>query len=97
MTLLRLLLTSRRTLARAYALARDARVPMRLKVLALVGAVFILSPLNILGDIPFLGILDDAVLLALLVSWFVRAAAPWTAEVAAQTALAEHASFGGRR
>jgi len=89
MALLRLLLTSRRTLARAYALARDARVPMRLKLLALVGAVFILSPLNILGDIPLLGILDDAALLALLLAWFVRAAAPWTVQTAEQTAIAE--------
>jgi uncharacterized membrane protein YkvA (DUF1232 family) len=95
MTLLRLLLTSRRTLARAYALARDARVPMRLKLLALCGAVFILSPLNILGDIPLLGIADDAVLLALLLSWFVRAAAPHAEKASAQRAIAEHASFAG--
>jgi uncharacterized membrane protein YkvA (DUF1232 family) len=89
MALLRLLLTSRRTLARAYALARDARVPMRLKLLALAGALFILSPLNILGDIPLLGIFDDAALLAVLLAWFVRAAAPWTAQAAVQTAIAE--------
>ena len=96
MALLRLLLTSRRTLARAYAFARDARVPRRLKFLTLVGAVFILSPLNILGDIPLLGILDDAALLALLLAWFVRAAAPWTAEPAAQTAIAERSFYAGR-
>ena len=96
MALLRLLLTSRRTLARAYALARDARVPRHLKFLALAGAVFILSPLNILGDIPLLGLLDDAALLALLLAWFVRAATPWTAEAAAQTAIAERSFYSGR-
>ena len=89
MALLRLLLTSRRTLARAYALARDARVPTRLKLLALAAALFILSPLNILGDIPLLGIFDDAALLAVLLAWFVHAAAPWTAQAAAQTEIAE--------
>lgn len=74
MGLFRLLLTSRRTALRAYALVRDVRVPLRLKLLALAGALFILSPLNILGDIPILGLLDDAALLALLLGWFVRAA-----------------------
>ena len=97
MALLRLLLTSRRTIARAFLLARDARVPMRLKLLALVGAVFILSPLNILGDIPLLGLLDDAALLALLATWFVRAAAPWTAENASNNAIAERSSYAGPR
>jgi uncharacterized membrane protein YkvA (DUF1232 family) len=47
---------------------------MRLKLTALALALFILSPLNILGDIPLLGIVDDVALLALLINWFVRAA-----------------------
>jgi uncharacterized membrane protein YkvA (DUF1232 family) len=72
MGLFKLLLTSRRTLGRAVALFRDSRVSLRLKVLAVLGVLFILSPLNILGDIPLLGIVDDAALLALLLSWFVR-------------------------
>jgi uncharacterized membrane protein YkvA (DUF1232 family) len=93
MGFLRLLLTSRRTLARAYALARDARVPMRLKILALVGAAFILSPLNILGDIPLLGIVDDAALLALLLSWFVRVASPYGVEMSKHTLIAERPSI----
>ncbi|HTD33467.1 MAG TPA: hypothetical protein VK665_07400 [Candidatus Elarobacter sp.] len=38
-----------------------------------------LSPLNILGDIPLLGIVDDAALLALLVGWFVRSAERYVA------------------
>jgi len=36
--------------------------------------LLVLSPLNILGDIPLLGIVDDAALLALPVGWFVRSA-----------------------
>ena len=74
MGLLRLLFTSRATLLRALVLARDTRVPGRLKLLGLVGAALIVSPLNVLQCIPLLGIIDDAVLFSLLLSWFVRAA-----------------------
>ena len=88
MGLLKLLLTSRKTAVRAYALVRDARVPIRLKLLALAALLFIVSPLNVLGDIPLLGIADDAVLIGLLLSWFVRAASPYSAETAKQTLLA---------
>ena len=74
MGLFKLLFTSRRSLARIPALVQSARVPMRLKLMALALALFILSPLNILGDIPLLGIVDDVALLALLINWFVRTA-----------------------
>jgi uncharacterized membrane protein YkvA (DUF1232 family) len=93
MGLIRLLLTSRRTLVRAYALVRDPRVPRRLKLLALAGALFILSPLNILGDIPLLGIIDDAALLALLAGWFVRAASPYGLDTVRQTLMATRSSI----
>ncbi len=88
MGLLKLLLTSRRTAVRAYALIRDARVPMRLKLSALAALLFILSPLNILGDIPLLGIADDAVLIGLLMGWFVRVASPYGVETSKQTLMA---------
>ncbi len=74
MGLFKLLLTSRKSLGRIPALIQSARVPMRLKLMALAAALFILSPLNILGDIPLLGIVDDMALLALLLNWFVRTA-----------------------
>ncbi len=74
MGLLRLLLTSRATLVRAWQLARDARVPGQLKLLALVGALLIVSPLNVLEFVPVIGIVDDVVLFGFLLSWFVRAA-----------------------
>jgi len=41
------------------------------KAAAVLAALLIISPLNILGDIPFLGFLDDAALLGLLVHFFV--------------------------
>ena len=93
MGLLKLLLTSRTTAVRAYGLARDARVPLRLKVIALAALLFILSPLNILGDIPLLGIADDAVLIALLLSWFVRVASPYGVEISRQTLMAARSSI----
>jgi uncharacterized membrane protein YkvA (DUF1232 family) len=74
MGLIHLLFTLRSTLTRAAMLARSVRVPKRLKWIALGLAVFIISPLNILGDIPFLGFLDDAALLGFLLQWFVRTA-----------------------
>jgi uncharacterized membrane protein YkvA (DUF1232 family) len=74
MGLLKLFITSRRSLARLWPLLQSARVPMRLKLTALGLALFIISPLNILGDIPLLGIADDVALLALLLNWFVRRA-----------------------
>jgi uncharacterized membrane protein YkvA (DUF1232 family) len=65
---------------------RDERVPLWLKVLTLAAAVVVVSPLDVFGDIPILGLLDDAALLLLLVNLFVL--------------LAERAVFGrasGRR
>jgi uncharacterized membrane protein YkvA (DUF1232 family) len=93
MGLLKLLLTSRRTAVRAYALVRDARVPLRLKLIAAAALLFIVSPLNILGDIPLLGIADDAVLIALLLSWFVRVASPYGGETCKQTLMATRSSI----
>lgn len=74
MGLLKLLFTSRATLIRAFALVRDARVPAHLKLLGLLGALLIVSPLNVLEYVPLLGIVDDVVLFGFLLSWFVRAA-----------------------
>ncbi|MFN2459737.1 MAG: hypothetical protein ABR591_03455 [Candidatus Velthaea sp.] len=74
MQLLKVFFTFRRTLGRALALAQDPRVALRLKVITGALALFILSPLNILGDIPLVGIVDDVALFGLLLNWFVRAA-----------------------
>jgi len=79
MGLFTLLLRSRRQLVRLPALLRSDRVPRRLKIVALVLALLIVSPLNVLGDIPLLGIADDAALLALLLNWFVGAAEGYVA------------------
>lgn len=66
------LLSLRKTFALNLALFRDARVPLWLKIAVAAGALFTVSPLNILGDIPFLGLLDDVAMLTLLAQAFVR-------------------------
>lgn len=65
----------RRTMLDAYRMLRNPLVPLRLKLIALGLALLILSPLNILGDIPLLGLVDDLALLSLLAGWFIGAAA----------------------
>jgi len=64
----------RKQLAEAGRLLQSARVPTGLKLGALALAVLIISPLNVLGDIPFLGVVDDVAMMALLLGWFVRSA-----------------------
>lgn len=59
----------------AYRLMRSPAVPLHLKVIAAVLALLIVSPVNILGDIPLLGLVDDVALLSLLAGWFVGVAA----------------------
>jgi uncharacterized membrane protein YkvA (DUF1232 family) len=71
MALPRLLFSAARNFKRALPLMRDERVPSGLKIVTGVFALLIISPLDIFGDIPVLGLLDDAVLLTLLCMLFV--------------------------
>jgi len=75
MNVIRLLTNLPRLVRRTAASVTDPRVPLRLKLLCAAGALFILSPLNLLGDIPFLGMFDDIALLGFLADWFVKASA----------------------
>lgn len=61
-------------LPQIYRLFRDGRVPRSLKIGAIVLAALILSPLDLLGDIPILGAFDDLALLAVLANLFVSLA-----------------------
>ena len=67
----RLLYAATSNFKRAWPLLRDERVPAGLKAVTGILALFIISPLDIFGDIPVLGLLDDAVLLTLLCMLFV--------------------------
>jgi uncharacterized membrane protein YkvA (DUF1232 family) len=62
----------RRNAARVGRLFLDQRVPMPLKAATAVSALLILSPADLLGDVPLLGMLDDTMLLVLLAWLFVR-------------------------
>jgi len=63
MTFVRTLALAKTSLFRAIPLMRDARVPGVLKWGAGALALLIVSPIDLFGDIPVLGVLDDAALL----------------------------------
>src|SRR5579864_2304493 len=67
-----------RNMRRVLPLMRDERVPAGLKVATGAVALLILSPLDVFGDIPVLGLLDDAILLTLLAMLFVAIATRMT-------------------
>lgn len=68
---------------------RDARVPFALKGLTFGLAILIVSPIDLFGDIPVLGLLDDAALLSLLCYLFVRFASRHVEPVRVGSTLAE--------
>ncbi len=75
MRLMRLFFTAKTAIFRAVPLMRDERVPLALKLTVAAMALLVISPIDVLGDIPVLGALDDATLLILLSMWFVSQAA----------------------
>jgi uncharacterized membrane protein YkvA (DUF1232 family) len=74
MRLLGLLLAAKKAIFRTIPLARDARVPANLKLIAAAIGLLVISPIDLFGDIPVLGALDDAALLTLVCMWFVSQA-----------------------
>jgi uncharacterized membrane protein YkvA (DUF1232 family) len=62
---------TRKAVPRIIPLMRHPHVPGWLKWLTVGAAVFIISPLDLLGDIPVIGVFDDVALLALLANLFV--------------------------
>jgi uncharacterized membrane protein YkvA (DUF1232 family) len=75
MKLMRLFFAAKTAIFRTVPLMRDVRVPLALKLVAVAIALLVISPVDIFGDIPVLGALDDAALLTLLCLWFVNQAA----------------------
>ncbi len=71
MALPRLVFLAARNFKRVLPLMRDARIPAYLKISTVVLGLLIISPLDVFGDIPILGLFDDAALLALLCAVFV--------------------------
>ncbi len=72
MKVFRTLSAARHEVPRVLPLLRDARVPRGAKIAAILAVVFIVSPLNILGDIPLLGFFDDTALLLFVAHTFVK-------------------------
>jgi len=58
------------------ALFLDRRISPALKGVTALAAVLIVSPLDVFGDIPVLGMLDDVALLTLLAMLFVKLCPP---------------------
>lgn len=81
MTSPRLLYSALRNWSRAVPLMRDRRVPLALKIGTALLAMLIVSPLDVFGDIPILGMLDDALLLTLLCTLFVMVGKNWTEDL----------------
>jgi uncharacterized membrane protein YkvA (DUF1232 family) len=54
----------------------DQRVPLSLKMLTGLSALLIISPVDLLGDVPVLGAVDDTLLLVALAWLFVRLCPP---------------------
>lgn len=71
MKLFRTIAAARHELPRIVPLFRDGRVPPWAKILTVLAAVLIVSPLDLLGDIPLLGFFDDGALLLFVVHLFV--------------------------
>ena len=71
MRLSRMFFVAARSYKRVLPLMRDVRVPTVLKTGTLALALLIVSPLDVFGDIPILGLFDDAALLTLLCMLFV--------------------------
>jgi uncharacterized membrane protein YkvA (DUF1232 family) len=97
MTISRLWRTVRSSLPAVLPLLRDARVPAWLKLGTLGAALLIVSPLDPFADVPVLGMLDDALLLALLVNAFVAAGLRFAAQPARVTPTAVSALSGHAR
>ena len=54
----------------------DQRVPLSLKMMTGIGALLVISPVDLLGDIPVVGAVDDTLLLLGLAWLFVRLCPP---------------------
>ncbi len=72
MKLFRMLSAAVAEIPRLLPLMRDARVPLWSKIVAGVLAALVVSPLDLLGDIPLLGLVDDATLLLFVLHTFVN-------------------------
>jgi uncharacterized membrane protein YkvA (DUF1232 family) len=59
-------------------LFKDARVPLRAKIILLAAVLYLVSPFDLLPDffLPFLGRLDDLAILIIGARWFISLCPP---------------------
>ncbi|MFN8472080.1 MAG: YkvA family protein [Anaerolineae bacterium] len=59
----------------AWRLFRDREVPWYLKLIPIIGIVYVVSPIDVIPDyLPILGQADDAAILAFAITWFIKLA-----------------------
>ncbi len=87
MNMLRTLFAVKQSLLRVVPLMRHESVPFALKAGTVALGVLIVSPIDLLSDIPVLGLLDDAALLSLLCYGFVQFASRHAARAAVPVAV----------
>ncbi|MCP5160499.1 MAG: DUF1232 domain-containing protein [Hahellaceae bacterium] len=65
------------TIFRIFLVLKDSRTPLKAKLLSLVMAVYLLSPLDLITDIiPVLGILDDLLVIPMMFWLFLKCLPP---------------------
>ena len=74
--LARLWIRFKREIALAFALLRDSRVPLSSKLVIGAAVLYVLSPFDLLPDIPLIGWLDDGLIAFLLLQLATRLLPP---------------------
>ncbi len=92
---LRTLAAAARELPRLIPLMRNPAVPGGAKIAAVAAAALIVSPLDIFGDIPILGQIDDVVLLGYVVHLFVKFAEKSLANARVERNVTPASATGG--
>ncbi len=60
----------RQELSLVWVMLRDSRTPLMAKILSVVAAIYVLSPIDLVTDfLPILGWLDDGIIAWLLIKW----------------------------
>ena len=92
---LRTLAAAARELPRLLPLMRNPAVPAAAKIGAVIAGALIISPLDIFGDIPILGQIDDVVLLGYVIHIFVKFAEKSLATARVERDVTPQAAAGG--
>ncbi len=57
----------------AWRLFRDSEVPWYLKIIPILGILYVVSPIDVIPDyLPIIGQADDVALIAFAITWFIK-------------------------